>query len=116
MGDMNKIRAAADEFAAALRDYDPEDMHQMVREMPLLGEAFTGISAGLRQVASRAESEWPVAAPVAESYRSIANDIKAAAGTADEARNTVRRENETDIERGEAPRHGSISVERKWNV
>lgn len=116
VGDMNKIRAAADELAAALRDYDPEDMHQMVREMPQLGEALNGISGGLRQVASRAESEWPVAAPVAEGYRSIANDIKAAAGTAEETRGTVRRENETDIERGEAPRHGSIGVERKWNV
>ena len=116
VGDMNKIRAAADEFAAALREYDPEDMHQMVREMPQLGEALNGISAGFKQMASRAESEWPVATPVAEGIRSIADDIKAGAGTAEETRGTVKKENETDIERGTAPRHGSINVERKWNV
>lgn len=116
MGDINKVRAAADELAAALKDYDPETMHQLVREMPQFGEALSAVSAGFRQVASRAESEWPVAAPVAEGLRSIADDIKAGAGTAEETRGTIRRENETDIERGEAPRHGSVESERKWNV
>jgi hypothetical protein len=116
VGDINKIRLAADEFAAALKDYDPESMHQLVKEMPQFGEALTAISNGFRHVASRAESEWPVATPVAEGLRSIADDIKAGAGTADETRGTIRRENETDIERGEAPRHGSIESERKWNV
>ncbi|MBM0279655.1 hypothetical protein [Micromonospora tarensis] len=116
VGDINKIRAAADEFAAALKGYDPESMHQLVREMPQLGEALNSVQQGFRQVASRAESEWPVAAPVAEGLRSIADDIKAGAGTAEETRGTIRRENETDIERGEAPRHGSVEVERKWNV
>lgn len=116
VGDVNKIRLAADELAAALKDYDPESMHQLVKEMPQLGEALTAVSQGFRQVASRAESEWPVAAPVAEGLRSIADDIKAGAGTAEQTRGTIRRENETDIERGEAPRHGSIESERKWNV
>ncbi|WP_346536929.1 hypothetical protein [Micromonospora sp. DPT] len=116
VGDINKVRAAADELAAALKDYDPETMHQLVREMPQFGEALNAVQQGFRQVASRAESEWPVAAPVAEGLRSIADDIKAGAGTAEETRGTIRRENETDIERGEAPRHGSIEVERKWNV
>lgn len=116
VGDMNKIRAAADELAAALKDYDPENMHQMVREMPGLEEALANVSSGFRHLGSRAESEWPVAAPVAEALRSIADDIKAGAGTAGEARNTVRNWNETDIERGEAPRHGSRHIESKWDV
>jgi hypothetical protein len=116
MGDMNKVRAAADELAAALKDYDPEDMHQLVREMPYFGEALNAVQAGIRQMASRAESEWPVAAPVAEAIRSIADDVKAGAGTAESAHGTIRSENETDIERGEAPRHGSMRVESKWNV
>ncbi|MFF0823081.1 hypothetical protein ACFYUR_22190 [Micromonospora haikouensis] len=116
MGDMSKIRAAAEEFAAALRDYDPESMHQLVRDMPQVEEMLIGISQGFQQVASRAESEWPVAGPVVDGYRSIATDIKAGASTAGETRGTLRRENETDIERGEAPRHGSTAIERKWNV
>lgn len=116
VGDMNKVKAAADELAAALKDYDPETMHQLVREMPQFGEALNAVQQGFRHVASRAESEWPVAAPVAEGLRSIADDIKAGAGTAEETKGTLRRENETDIERGEAPRHGSAAVERKWNV
>ncbi|MFY1673668.1 hypothetical protein ACN27G_27540 [Plantactinospora sp. WMMB334] len=116
MGDMNRVRAAADDLAAALREYDPENMHQMFREMPHLGEALGAVAAGMRQMASRAESEWPVAPEVAEALRSVSTDIKAAAGTAEEARGTVRKENETDIERGEAPRHGSRDIEAKWDV
>jgi len=116
MGDMNKIRNAADELAAALKDYDPEDMHQFAREVPGLADSLNAISGGLRHVASRAESEWPTAAPVAEGIRTMADDIRAAAGTAEATRGTLHRENEADIERGVAPRHGSHRAEARWNV
>lgn len=116
MGDMNRIRAAASELAAALRDYDPESMHHLVRDIPGLGDSLAEVAAGVRQMASRAESEWPVAAPVAEALRSVAADIRAGAGTAEEARVTLHRENEVDIERGVAPRHGSRDIEAKWDV
>lgn len=116
VGGMDRIRSAAEELAGALKDYDEEDMHNFVKEFPQLGEAFSGISGGIKQMASRAETEWPTAAPFAEGLRSMASDVKAAAGTAEEAKGTLRRENETDIERGEAPRGGSRRIEGRWNV
>lgn len=112
VGSMRDILAAAEDLAAQLKGYDEEDMHVFVRELPQLGEALSAVEGGIRMMASRAESEWPLAAPVVEALGSVASDVKAAAGTVGEAKTAVHRENETDIERGEAPRQG----ERRWNV
>ncbi|WP_212824332.1 hypothetical protein [Polymorphospora rubra] len=90
-------------------------MHQMVKEMPMLGQALHEVSNGLRTMASRSETEWPVAQPVAEGLYSIASDVQTAAGTAESAHGALITNNETDIERGEAPRNGRES-ERRWNL
>lgn len=116
VADMGKITSAAEELAAAIKSYDPEDMHQLVREIPSLGAALNDIAGSFDHLANRAESEWPIAGPVAEAIKSIGADVRAAGGTAEEARGTVGKEHETDIERNEAPRKGSRAVEAKWNV
>ncbi|MFG3702366.1 hypothetical protein ACGF5C_31465 [Micromonospora sp. NPDC047620] len=112
VGSMRDILAAAEDLAGQLKAYDEEDMHVFVRELPQLGDALSAIEGGIKMMASRAESEWPLAAPVVEALGSVAGDVKAAASTVGEAKTAVYRENETDIERGEAPRQG----ERRWNV
>lgn len=115
MSNPQLIRDMAEQLESALKQYEPEDMHQAVRDLPHLAEAIAAISRGFRGIAASSETGWPVGNPVTDALNSIANDIAAAGETAELAR-TARRENEVDIERGEAPRKGSISVERKWNV
>lgn len=112
VGSMRDILASAEDLAGQLKAYDEDDMHVFVRELPQLAEALAAIEGGIKMMASRAESEWPLAGPVVEALHSVASDVKAAAGTVGEAKAAVHRENETDIERGEAPRQG----ERRWNV
>ncbi len=116
MSTAQQIRAAAEELRAALSSYDPESMRQVVRELPILGQALTDVSDGLLAVANRSESEWPASEKVTEALRNMAKDVKASAGTAETANSTAHKEHETDIERHDAPRKASRAVESKWDV
>lgn len=116
MSTAQQIRAAAEELRAALSGYDPESMRQVVRELPVLGQALADVSDGLLAVANRSESEWPASEKLTTALRSMAQDVRASAGTAEEAKGISHTEHETDIERHDAPRKGSRAVESKWDV
>lgn len=112
---VDRIRAAAEDLRAALAGYDPESMRQVVRELPILGEALTAVSSGLRAVADRSENEWPAGTAITEGLRSMANDVRSAAGTAGVAEDTAQAHHQTDIERHDAPR-GGRAAEARWDV
>jgi hypothetical protein len=115
MGDLNRIRAAAEELNAALSAYDPDAMRQVVRDLPGLGEALAGVGDGVRKIANRAEDRWPTAPAVAEALHSMAGDISAAGDTANVG-DQASRNHEADIERHDAPRKGSRAAEARWDV
>jgi hypothetical protein len=115
MSSADRIRAAAEDLHAALAGYDPESMRQVVRELPILGEALADVSAGLRAVADRAETEWPTGPAVTEGLRSMANDVRNAADTAGVAQHSAHTHHQADIERHDAPR-GGRAAESRWDV
>ncbi len=115
MSTAERIRAAAEDLRAALAGYDPESMRQVVRELPILGEALAEVSAGLRAVADRSESQWPAGGAVTEGLRSMANEVRNAADTAGVAEDTAHAHHQPDIERHDAPRRGR-AAESRWDV
>ena len=113
--DASRIKSAADELQAALTSYDPGAMRQLLRDVPAIGEALAGVGAGVKAIANRAESDFPVAGPVVEALHTMASDITAAGDTADVG-GALQGNHETDIERHDAPRGGSKATEARWDV
>lgn len=113
--DASRIKTAAEELQAALASYDPGAMRQLLRDVPAIGEALAGVGAGVKSLATRAESEFPVAGPVVDALHTMANDVTAAGNTADIGQ-AMHGSHETDIERHDAPRGGSKAAEARWDV
>jgi hypothetical protein len=113
--DASRIVAAAEELKAAFTQYDPGAMRQLLRDLPAVSEALTGIGDGVQALAGRAESEFPVASPVVDALYSMAKDVRAAGDTA-HIGDQMNRHHGGDIERHDAPRGGSKQAEARWDV